>query len=457
MEGRAAGSVEGHYRGVDLRQFCFRVECTFRGFQAHPRAQAPRISEIIIGTAVHEDLTTTDGAGLSREAPRGSRHSRGPVAPWAAAAAPRRARDMAMAWVVNLPLSARVVPSIDLRNSTVERRLRATAPLGGQHNAVRAQEGHILNSLKGVFAHIFRAMMPSSSPPSCNACHPPAGVEHFATGCGRHAQEAWAHSGRRVVVHVATCQEGLRWLKCSWHANMTIRVVHKCTREHPGYLRDPTTNRLQPQPWRNLTRPRAPCIVHLDSAHPSAARESEAHLSEIAATYGEIRDDDMHVFIQGGKDESRRYNMPMAGVMPRLAARRDLAFASLSGAVYPAFKDVGVHHKCDNHIVREGIRLGALRWLRCNGKRRFAGSYRGAFAVSGRRIRQTPHATWIAYHQTMVESFTARGIDSQGEHTRSLEMVWPLLFGCCSTLGYRTNESIRVGFECYERAPAVRR
>ena len=250
---------------------------------------------------------------------------------------------------------------------------------------------HLRDSFNGVAAYVRHAVVP---PPSCNACHPPTGDEHYASGCGGRAsaQEAPADASRRVVVHVTTCQEDLSWITCSWHANMVIRVVHKCTPEHPGYHRN-RTGRLEQQPWKGLARLRLPCMVHLDSAHPRAGRESEAYLSEIAATYDEIRDDDMHVFIQGSRNEFLRTHLSMEGLMPRLAARRDLAFATLSSSVEQAFKDVDPHHKCDNYIVREGIRLGALRWLRCDAERRFAGSMRGVFAVSGRRIRQTPHAT----------------------------------------------------------------
>ena len=340
---------------------------------------------------------------------------------------------------------------------------------GGVHSGiVVGMAAHLRDAYNGVVAHVRHAVVP---PPSCNACHPPVGEEHYASGCDGRAsaqdQEVPADATRRVVVHVATCQEDLSWIKCSWHANISIRVVHKCTREYPGYLRNRTTNRLQQQPWRGLARPRLPCMVHLDSAHPRAGRESEAYLSEIAATYEEIRDDDTHVFIQGSQSELSRFNLTMEGLMPRLVARRDLGFASLTGSVEQAYKDLGPHYKCGNHIVREGIRLGALRWLRCDAERRFAGSMRGVFAVSGRRIRQTPHATWTAYHQTMVDAYIGREFDTMGEHYESLETVWPLLFGCCSYLGSyppsQTNvfagwraPKTHAGFECYEGAPAQR-
>ncbi len=108
---------------------------------------------------------------------------------------------------------------------------------------------------------------------------------------------------RRVVIHVATCQEDLSWLRCSWHPRLTIRIVHKCTREHQGFhLKG--DGLLEPRRWDPPPRPTEPCMTHITSAHPTIGRESEVFMSEIAhARVTDTADDDVHMFLQGGRDE----------------------------------------------------------------------------------------------------------------------------------------------------------
>ena len=240
--------------------------------------------------------------------------------------------------------------------------------------------------------------------PACSvACMPGPLLRQFATGCAtempteaqsrliRHAERASAPppSSRRVVVHVATCQDDLSWLSCSWHPNLRIRIVHKCTREHPGFHRVDNKRgghqKLVRMPWKDLPRPDQPCIEHVDSSHPTAGRETEAYLSEISSTYEEINDDDMHLFIQGGIDEIRhfakriyaddpaeidlandlnrtRYSGAIGPQISALARSPRIAFASLSMCVNSARDG---EPKCENLLVKEGRRHGQLSYLHC--------------------------------------------------------------------------------------------
>ena len=108
---------------------------------------------------------------------------------------------------------------------------------------------------------------------------------------------------RRVIIHVATCQEDLSWLSCSWHPRLTIRIIHKCTRQYPGFQRM-EGSLLAPLPWAPPPRPTEPCMTHITSAYPTIGRESEVFMSEIAhARVTDTADDDVHIFLQGGRDE----------------------------------------------------------------------------------------------------------------------------------------------------------
>ena len=354
--------------------------------------------------------------------------------------------------------------------------------------------------------------------PTCSvACMPGPLIRQFATGCPTVIPtEAQSHlaerapaappSVRRVVVHVATCQDDLSWLSCRWHPNLRIRVVHKCTREHPGFHRVNNNRgghqKLVRMPWKDLPRPDQPCIEHVDSSHPTAGRETEAFISEISSTYEEIKDDDIHVFVQGGIDEIRNfakrtyaddpaqialasdlnrtdYDGAMGPQISALARSPHIAFASLSSFVNSARDEHA--SKCDNLLVKEGRRHGQLGYLHCgdgawcapilrlpmnyshtstsgitlHAPRRYAAPMRASFAVSGRRIKETPRDVWSAYHRALVSEFTADAGHMEGSRgegiTRGGEYVWPLLFRCC----WRQMRKVRwselgAGFECYD-------
>ena len=146
------------------------------------------------------------------------------------------------------------------------------------------------------------------------ACMPPAGFGFMATGPAHDCAPTSSQRRlpvapsptRRVVIHVATCQEDLSWLSCSWHPRLTIRIVHKCTREHPGFQRM-EGSLLVPLPWDPPPQPTEPCMTHIISAHPTIGRESEVIISEIThARVTGTADDDVHIFLQGGRDELQK-------------------------------------------------------------------------------------------------------------------------------------------------------
>ena len=146
------------------------------------------------------------------------------------------------------------------------------------------------------------------------ACMPPAGFGFMAAGptpdCAPTPSQrrlpVAPSPTRRVVIHVATCQEDLSWLSCSWHPRLTIRIVHKCTREHPGFHRK-GDGLLEPRRWDPPPRPTEPCMTHITSAHPTIGRESEVIISEIIhARVTGTADDDVHIFLQGGRDELQK-------------------------------------------------------------------------------------------------------------------------------------------------------
>lgn len=332
----------------------------------------------------------------------------------------------------------------------------------GTASAAHASDGGLFGTLIGPFRGPLRAR------PTCSrACLPQPGMANFLRGCGKSpsSHEASATlspqvaAQRRVVLHVATCQEDIRWLSCSWHSNMLIRVIHKCTPENPGFhrVKTKTTRNLHRSNWTNPARPQLPCMQHLTSHHLREGRESEVFLGEISDTYDDIRDDDVHVFLQGGYDEFRRYNYsyelagPMISALPR---RRDVAFASLTPFVLSPAGDANQARKCDHIVVKKGRERGALDFLHCDFWTKYAASMRATFAVSGRRIRETPHATWTAYHRVILDTFKNWKWEGRpGEMLAGLEEIWPLLFRCCwaAPAGHDLRRwNVRVGYECYE-------
>ena len=96
---------------------------------------------------------------------------------------------------------------------------------------------------------------------------------------------------------------------------------------------------------------------------------AQAYLSEIVRTYDNIRRDDVHLFLQGGSDELRvtvrsagaerpvrRYSSgaDIMDLINRIARRRDLGFASLSGRVVRPLP------MCSHEIIVEGVHRKAL-------------------------------------------------------------------------------------------------
>ena len=86
---------------------------------------------------------------------------------------------------------------------------------------------------------------------------------------------------------------------------------------------------------------------------------------------------------------------------------------------------------------------------------------RASFAVSGRRIKETPRDVWSAYHRALVREFTDSNGDVKslegtfGEGTiRGGEAVWALLFRCCWRQMRRERWAKQgrspAGFECYD-------
>ena len=151
--------------------------------------------------------------------------------------------------------------------------------------------------------------------PSCSAaCIRPPGIEQIARGCEASEHTRWRSTAPppmrpspRVVLHVAMCQEDLSWLNCSWYSDMRIAIVRKCTREHPGYRRNYTTNILEPRPWAPPPMPRGRCISHLAfSEHPLVARETEARTS----------------CPSGARERARHGAMPALIACPARARRR---------------------------------------------------------------------------------------------------------------------------------------
>ena len=146
------------------------------------------------------------------------------------------------------------------------------------------------------------ALAAAAAPRECTLARMTVDFAQFAPSSSL-TQSDWS-----LYVTVAACQEDLQWLRCDWHPNLRrIRVVHKCTKDDPGVRRCGSRIARQPlceQEWKNATSwPDAPCIEHVSSAHGHRGRESEAYLSEIVQSYDRIRENDLHLFLQGGMDE----------------------------------------------------------------------------------------------------------------------------------------------------------
>ena len=143
------------------------------------------------------------------------------------------------------------------------------------------------------------------------------GIEHFADGCGHHQPrtESGAHAGtgdrqtctqctahtvhlplgallspctmcgagRRVTLHVATCQEDLRWLpRCDTYPGLRIRLVHKCSAANPGFKRDEETRLLTRLEWNPPPYPEGSRAAHGPLPHrapsPRCTAESVHHV-----------------------------------------------------------------------------------------------------------------------------------------------------------------------------------
>ena len=211
------------------------------------------------------------------------------------------------------------------------------------------------------------AVHDAPSPTCTRACMPPTGLDFMAAGptpdCAPTSSQrrlpVAPSPARRVIIHVATCQEDLSWLSCGWHPRLTIRIIHKCTRQHPGFHRK-ADGLLEPRRWAPSPRPTEPCMTHITSAHPTIGRESEVFMGEIAhARATGTADDDVHIFLQGGRDEvlmaAERHMGSIAQQVAKVAGRGDLGFISLTGKV------VKPMNMCWRPVIKAGLRSGAIR------------------------------------------------------------------------------------------------
>ena len=277
-------------------------------------------------------------------------------------------------------------------------------------------------------SHANRTPTPACSP----ACMPPIGPDHLAVGPSSECAppfglERRASPTRRVTIHVATCQEDLSWLNCSWHPNLAIRIIHKCTRENPGYRR--VKGLLQPRPWAPPPLQREKCMTHADSAHPATGRESEVYLSELIHAHATTADDDLHLFIQGGRGEFDQhpghwsYMGSADQIVAKLARRGDIGFIGLNGHVHEPMD------LCTRRPITTGLQMHALR-LNCT--ERYANPARATFAVSGRRIRAVALTAWRKYHHDLLSELGQKQMNqSHGEGLAGFERLWSSVFSCC--------------------------